>query len=94
MVKHSDSPEEEDLLCNTYTGGNPNGTTFDGIAPFTTAGDLSTPNPAFQRVDDMINFLHMAIPKRLAKQSGYGWRHSVWLYENPFRHARLVRSGA
>jgi hypothetical protein len=44
------------LLCNTYTGGNPNGTTFDGIAPFTTAGDLSTPNPAyFQRVDDMIN---------------------------------------
>jgi hypothetical protein len=30
--------------------------TYDGIAPFTTPGDFSTPNPAyFQRADDMIN---------------------------------------
>src|SRR5215467_80959 len=27
------------LLCNTYTGGRPDGTTYDGIAPFTTPGD-------------------------------------------------------
>jgi chitodextrinase len=44
------------LLCNTYTGGRSDGSTYDGIVPFTTPGDLSTPNPAyFQRVDDMIN---------------------------------------
>jgi hypothetical protein len=49
------------LLCDTYTAGNANGTTFDGIAPFTTGNspsnyDLSTPNPTyFTRVDDMLN---------------------------------------
>lgn len=44
------------LLCDTYTGCNADGTTYDGIAPFTTPGDISTPNPAyFQRVDDMLN---------------------------------------
>ena len=43
------------LLCNDYTGGRPDGTTYDGIAPFTRPGDLSTPNPAyFGRVDDLI----------------------------------------
>ena len=43
------------LLCDTYTGGRPDGTTYDGIAPFTTPGDLSTPNPAyFARADEMI----------------------------------------
>jgi Protein of unknown function (DUF4038)/Putative collagen-binding domain of a collagenase len=43
------------LLCNQGTACNADGTTFDGIAPFKVAGDLSTPNPAyFQRVDDMI----------------------------------------
>jgi hypothetical protein len=43
------------LLCDTYTGGRSDGTTYDGIGPFTTAGDLSTPNEAyFARVDDMI----------------------------------------
>ncbi|HXT34786.1 MAG TPA: DUF4038 domain-containing protein, partial [Chloroflexota bacterium] len=50
------------LLCDSYTFCNSNGTTSDGIAPFTTSGDLSTPNPAyFQRVDDLI---------RLAAQYG------------------------
>lgn len=40
------------LLCNSGTACNPDGTTFDGIAPFKTAGDLSTPNPVyFARVD-------------------------------------------
>jgi hypothetical protein len=44
------------LLCDSYTACNSDGTTFDGIAPFTTPGDLSTPNPAyFDRAADMIN---------------------------------------
>jgi hypothetical protein len=43
------------LLCDEYTGGRPNGTTYDGIAPFRAPGDLSTPNPAyFARADAMI----------------------------------------
>jgi hypothetical protein len=43
------------LLCDTYTGGRANATTYDGIAPFTKPGDLSTPNPAyFARADAMI----------------------------------------
>ncbi len=44
------------LLCATYTGGRADGSTYDGIVPFTTPDDLSTPNEAyFQRVDDMLN---------------------------------------
>ena len=35
------------LLCDSYTACNSDGTTFDGIAPFTTPGDLSTPNPKY-----------------------------------------------
>jgi hypothetical protein len=35
------------LLCDSYTACNADGTTFDGIAPFTTPGDLSTPNPVY-----------------------------------------------
>ena len=43
------------LLCNTTTGGRADGSTFDGIVPFTRPGDLSTPNEAyFSRADDMI----------------------------------------
>ncbi len=43
------------LLCATYTGCRDDGTTFDGIAPFTTPGDLSTPDPAyFARADAII----------------------------------------
>jgi len=50
------------LLCNTYTGGRADGSTYDGIIPFTTPGDFATPNAAyFSRVDDMI---------RLAAQYG------------------------
>jgi hypothetical protein len=50
-----------DVLCNTYTGGRSDGSTFDGIIPFTnTLGtgsyDLTTPNAAyFARVDQMLN---------------------------------------
>jgi hypothetical protein len=44
-----------DLLCTTYTGCS-SVNTYDGVAPFTTPYDLSTPNPAyFQRVDAMLN---------------------------------------
>jgi hypothetical protein len=48
------------LLCDNYTFCNTDGTTSDGIKPFTSGTDpssydLSTPNPAyFARVDDMI----------------------------------------
>ena len=44
-----------ELLCNDKTACNADGTTFDHLPPFTTPGDISTPNPAyFQRVDDML----------------------------------------
>ena len=44
------------LLCDSYTACNADGTTFDGIAPFTTQGDLSTPNPAyFDRAAQMLD---------------------------------------
>ena len=43
------------LLCVAYTGGRDDGTTYDGIAPFNTPGDLSTPNEAyFTRADHML----------------------------------------
>jgi hypothetical protein len=43
------------LLCNQGTGGRTNGSTFDGILPFTTPNDLSTPNPFFfDRCDHML----------------------------------------
>ncbi|MGO9274505.1 MAG: DUF4038 domain-containing protein [Terriglobia bacterium] len=49
------------LLCASYTGCNSNGTTYDGVAPFTSGSgpsdyDLATPNSAFfSRVDSMVN---------------------------------------
>jgi Protein of unknown function (DUF4038)/Putative collagen-binding domain of a collagenase len=43
------------ILCDGYTGGRPDGSTYDGIMPFTTPDDFSTPNPAyFARIDDMV----------------------------------------
>ncbi len=54
-----------DPPCDHYTGGRKDGTTYDGIAPFTTAGDLSTTNEAyFARVDDMLRLAaKYVIPK-------------------------------
>ena len=50
------------ILCNYSDGCNKDATTFDGIAPFSVPGDLSTPNPAyFRRADEMI---------RMAAESG------------------------
>jgi hypothetical protein len=44
------------LLCNTYTAGRPDSSTYDGIVPFTTPNDFSTPNETyFARCDQMIN---------------------------------------
>jgi hypothetical protein len=31
------------LLCATYTGGRADGSTDDGVVPFTTPNDLATP---------------------------------------------------
>ena len=43
------------LVCDTYTGGRSDGSTYDGIRPFRVQGDLSTPNPDyFARADQMI----------------------------------------
>lgn len=43
------------LIGNDYDGGRADATTFDGVAPFTTPGDLSTPNEAyFARCDQVI----------------------------------------
>ena len=44
------------LLCNYSDGCNKDATTFDGVAPFSSVGDLSAPNPAyFQRADEMMS---------------------------------------
>lgn len=59
-----------DALCTTYTGGNGNGTAYDGTPPFTSGTnpsnyDLSTPNPAyFAELDALINLAssdHLAV---------------------------------
>jgi hypothetical protein len=50
------------LLCAKYTGCRADGKTYDGIAPFTTPGDLSTPNPAY--------FARAAAILRLAARAG------------------------
>ena len=43
------------LLCKPYTGGRPDGSTYDGILPFKTPDDLSTPNPTyFDRCDHLL----------------------------------------
>lgn len=43
------------LLCDYEDVCKKDATTFDGLAPFTSPGDLSTPNPAyFARADEMI----------------------------------------
>ena len=44
------------LLCGPYTGGRADASTYDGIAPFTLQGQLSTPNPQyFARMDAMVD---------------------------------------
>ncbi|HEV3143922.1 MAG TPA: DUF4038 domain-containing protein [Gemmataceae bacterium] len=51
------------LLCRNGTGGRPNGSTYDGIAPFKSADDLASPNEEyFARCDRML---------RLAEKHGF-----------------------
>ena len=65
-VSHGFNSVWINLLCESYTGGRADGSTYDGILPFTgyLSGhsgdplyyDLATPNPAyFARCDQMIN---------------------------------------
>ena len=43
------------IICTSLAGGRTDGTTYDGIPPFKTPGDLSTPNEAyFARADRMM----------------------------------------
>jgi hypothetical protein len=43
------------LLCVEYTGGRADGSTYDGLRPFRTSGDLTTPNEAyFARADKLV----------------------------------------
>lgn len=43
------------LICNAYSGGRADASTFDGIKPFSTVDDLSTPTEAyFSRCDQVI----------------------------------------
>jgi uncharacterized repeat protein (TIGR01451 family) len=51
------------LLCNGYTGCRVDGSTWDGIPPFTTPGDFSTPNEAY--------FAHVDRVLRLAADYGF-----------------------
>jgi hypothetical protein len=52
------------LLSDGYTGGRPDGSTYDGIRPFKREGDLSTPTDAyFARADAM---LRLAAKYRMA----------------------------
>jgi hypothetical protein len=49
------------LLCAAYTACRSDGSTYDGIAPFTHTGDLSTPNPAyFDRASAMVQLAQQA----------------------------------
>ena len=51
------------VLCNDYTGCRADGSTWDGIPPFTTPGDFATPNEAY--------FAHVDRILRLAADYGF-----------------------
>ena len=51
------------LLCDSYTGCRQDGATWDGIPPFTTPGDVSTPNEVY--------FSHVDRILRLAAKYGF-----------------------
>ena len=42
------------LLCDKYTSCSSDGQTYNGIPPFTRAGDISTPNPTYFRKVDAV----------------------------------------
>ncbi|HLX60986.1 MAG TPA: DUF4038 domain-containing protein [Planctomycetota bacterium] len=54
-AKHGFNALWVNLLCRPGTGGRKDGTTFDGIAPFTTPDDFAAPNEAyFARCDKLL----------------------------------------
>jgi hypothetical protein len=67
------------VLLSLFVGdgifGRSDFSTYDGIVPFTTPGDFSTPNPAyFQRVDEMINLAaSFGLCVFLNPIENYGW---------------------
>lgn len=67
------------VLISLFAGpgafGQANFATYDGIIPFTTPGNIGTPNPAyFQRVDDMINLAaSYGLCVFLDPIENYGW---------------------
>ena len=69
------------VLCDVYTGGRSDGSTYDGIKPFTTANDFSKPNSAyFQRLSDMVNLAAAhGITVFLDPMDTAGWQSA---YEN------------
>ncbi len=67
------------VLLSLFAGadifGRSDFSTYDGIVPFTTPGDISTPSPAyFQRVDEMINLAaSFGLCVFLDPIENYGW---------------------
>jgi Protein of unknown function (DUF4038)/Putative collagen-binding domain of a collagenase len=57
------------LLCDTYTGGRSDGTTYDGIAPLRKPGNLSDPNPRYFT--------------RAARMIGLAARHHIAVFLDP-----------
>ena len=73
-----------ELICGQYTGNHnknsANYATYDGLTPFTTNGDISTPNPAyFRRMQTMV---------RLAENDG------ITLFLDPADTGQLLRSSS
>jgi len=68
------------LLCADYTGGRTDASTYDGVLPWTTAGDLSTPNEAY--------FSHCDRVLRLAAN------HGLAVFSRPCRNRKLLERDA
>lgn len=68
-----------EILVNSAVGGRADASTYDGIIPFTTPNDFSTPNPAyFQRVDDMVTLAaHYGITVFMDALENDGWMSIV-----------------
>jgi Protein of unknown function (DUF4038)/Putative collagen-binding domain of a collagenase len=77
------------LLVGPGISGRSDFSTYDGIVPFTSPGDISTPNPAyFQRVDEMITLAaSYGICVFLDPIENYGW-------ENDFENSGNAKCSA
>ena len=73
------------LLCATYTGGRADASTSDGIIPFTTAGDLSTPNENyFARVDHIPTGRFLLAHYFQMQAFGNGGAYGLFVCESQF----------